>query len=164
MKKPIAIPAARTAARAIFTADLRFCLRIPSPRCSTSIHIRRSSTCSAKRTHTTHRLLTGRRARGAHEIALAAQAYTNLNLQFLMYRPWCRAARAEYFPVPKKQLRASFPVEHFCGVRLSGCEERSAADKRHGVAVWPRAPRDAPAMVKAGQAGYSRSLVQTLEV
>src|SRR3954470_7160593 len=30
---------------------------------------------------------------GAHEITLAAQAYTNLNLQFLMYRPWCRAAR-----------------------------------------------------------------------
>src|SRR3954468_23476688 len=67
-------------------------------------------------------------------------------------------------PCPEKQLRASFPVEHFCGVRLSGCEGRGAADKRHGVAVWPRAPRGAPAMVKAGRAGYSRSLVQTLEV
>ena len=32
-----------------------------------------------------------------------------INLQFLMYRPWCRAARAEYLTVPKKQLRASFP-------------------------------------------------------
>jgi hypothetical protein len=52
-----------------------------------------------------------------HAIALAAESYTKINLKFPIYCPWCRAARAEYLIVPKKQLRASFPVEHFCGVR-----------------------------------------------
>ena len=51
--------------------------------------------------------------RASHEIALAAKTYTKLNLQFLKYRPRCRAARAEYLTVPKKQLRASFPGPAF---------------------------------------------------
>ena len=44
-------PAARTAARAIFTADFGSAGGFPG-RCSTSIHIQCSSTYSAKRPHT----------------------------------------------------------------------------------------------------------------
>ena len=51
-----------------------------------------------------------------HEIALAVKSYIKINLKFLIYRPWCRAARAKYLIVPKKRLWASFPIEHFCGV------------------------------------------------
>ncbi len=106
-KKSIAIPAARAAARASTscTANLRFSRRILSLGCSIiSIHIRCSSTCSAKRPHAAHWPLTGHRMRSLW----LPEPTPNSTYSFSYIAPMSSCAGG-IFHYPEKAAPGQFP-------------------------------------------------------